>query len=57
MMINTYTALDTAAFFKLSTKFSTIVNNCVKQIKRHIKIMENVEESFQYLVKKNICLQ
>jgi hypothetical protein len=41
-----------AAFFKLSTKFSTIVNNCVKHVNPYIKINEKPGKKFSELNEK-----
>jgi len=52
MMEKNTTTPDTAAFFKLSTKFSTIVNNCVKHINLHIKINEKPGKKFPEIIGK-----
>ena len=43
---------STAAFFKLLTNFSTIVNNCVKHRNLYIKINEKPGKKFPELIRK-----
>jgi len=43
---------NTAAFFKLLTKFSTNVNNCVKHRNPYIKINEKPGKKFPELIGK-----